>query len=406
SLKSEIHLGNPPVQVDYPYYAWLDDSDAQVTGDAVHQDDHSVTYLLPKCDACYFPSVAQVELAVCYMWKDKQEHGSHWSIGVSLTRFDDDDFPDSPYSPTTYEFTTTCYQPDIAYDFQTGDLYLTYTKPTTGQFGYGLCYRRFDRDTCLWSNENELWEQDLEHNAYTPRIDVGIVTDMDDYYQGDYNMVGIVYSGAGYDGDHDLDLYGVYWETSEPDYQNKADHHWELGSDRIYIPYLDIAPDSNGIHCYAVVYQRCVINQDYDYEVLEVNSISNTSPLRIYRYEDSDYVQPTVTIYYNTSTSGNHYSSISVLEETDVECWRARSVKVKLESGSEYGINNWYNTIDDYTITGDWNANNYNLPYNDDATYCGVSSAIIDKSNNKLWAGCCYDLNDYDDISASYGNTE
>ncbi|MFH1676728.1 MAG: hypothetical protein ABIC40_06850, partial [bacterium] len=120
---------------------------------------------------------------------------------------------------------------------------------------------------------------------------------------------------------------------------------------------------------------------------------------RIYRYDDRDFVQPTIAVHY--ASSSPHYSSICLLQQDEdtSTLWEARGVKVKLESGSEYSNSNWKD-ITSYDIVGYWQTG-----FIDDYS-CGVSSAIIDPSFNEMWGACGSILSLPGNIIAAYGDTE
>ncbi len=396
---------HPLYPVMHPLYAWLDQDSLEEWGVAIdleaHEHGEFITYKLVKVDACYFPGEEIIEMAICYTWKDFLDLPHAWDIGVTILRWVEGDFPGEPPSYSTWDWDISPgdgYEPDIAYDFKTGDLYITYVKDVD-EPGYNrwLHYRRYIRDAEEWSDEQCLVSDGSPHDAYNPRIDVGIVKDIHDDYSGDVNIVGIVYSGYGYNETNEYDLMGVYWAATEADNDSKWDHTWCAVLTGVHLPHIDIAFDSNGINYYGVVYTKVVGSAPF-YHVWEADNLGNEHR-RIYRYPDEPSVQATIAVNFKSSTDeDDQRASIGFFEgHPSSSVWQSRCMLIDTYSG-DYDNFDFFNL--NSSIEGTWTTDILEI------TFPGVATAILDKSSNDLWGGYCLWFDDLDDVRACYGNPE
>jgi len=399
AVSLEDEGASPPTRI--PVYRWLEnDTPSDGYGPAIDPDALGVgseTYKLPKADACYFPADDIIELAVCYVWVKSGANPTQ-EIGVTVSLWEDANFPEGdPDALSTWNWDispTEGFEPDIAYDTETGDLYVTYAKMVVAEHPRRLYYRRYDHGNETWSAENCLCSGGNPHDAYNPRIDVGIVTDIDENYSGDCNMVGIAYSGYHFDGDHTNDVCWVYWETSESDGSDKWESASDLGRSDVCLPYIDISPDSNSEHYFAVVWQE-YNSGDAHYEVYEVDNLHNTPVLIKRPSENHEGVQPSIAVHYDDVVDGDHEASICLMERTGQLVYQPYVMLIVLNDG--YYIGNSFFPLSP-TVSGSWSTAIVSLSWR------GVATAIIDTSDNYLWAGYAGSLSGLTNINAAYGN--
>ncbi len=297
-------------------------------------------YDCPKVDACYFynedhPEKSIIEVAVCYQVWDTDHND--WDIGFTTFRWELEDFPIGPPLPTQYSFVWDDtdddpgneqlgdYTPDIAYDNDTGDMYLVWMRfdPSLEEYPARLYYRWFDRDTGGWSTAREFYAS--PHNQWIPRIDVGFTN-----FFGDNRTVGVVYTSKGLYTEHpDLFFVGLaYTYTSESQqaplvFDTPIVNTAYTGENidlNAGLPQCEVAPNSDTENWGAITFVQEVYNDPEHhelgthYEVFVTDSISNAfTPVHESSNEPRG-ILPSIAIHpFDTE----HYASISYFEQID-----------------------------------------------------------------------------------------
>jgi hypothetical protein len=157
------------------------------------------------------------------MWKTPND--PDWGLGVSFLRWTQQRF----HGPGIPEPDSVCHLwlndgdehsewfPDIAFDFDTGDLYMAYT----GYYGpvdhpWKLYYRRFERAGIYeWTYSDPYLACDpaMNHNAWGPSIDVGWFSETGPFGPAE-PYVGIAYTAKWWQNDSSFRVAGNFWPTS------------------------------------------------------------------------------------------------------------------------------------------------------------------------------------------------
>lgn len=341
-----------------PWYSWLvvqggEESHTTAEGLALipeYGDNYFYEYNLPKCDAICFPThtspLGDIELAVCYQMRKvyNPQNKGKWVVGVTINSWQANPgyFPltepdqsrhwifGDPDGICQYRF------PDIAFDTYSGDLYLVYTfyEPL---FDHAIVYyHRFDRQTGEWNGPYGI--NGLDHGAWTPRIDIGLLEDPmvwppdPDEVE---NRVVVVYSAFG-EGEHygRWHPYLVSWEVDEGDGSKAEGYGFSLLSEKYEdynagLPVVDIAPNSNlyGTHKGAVVYVQQIAGDPWEpddpenvYRVHEIDNfmLGRTEIIYDAECEKCSSFDPSITIHYNEESEIN-IASVSWFESTKYE---------------------------------------------------------------------------------------
>jgi hypothetical protein len=348
TLEREDNTSDHPFK---PWFRWLDSSvpdegwgPARVAQRDVSDPDNETDYRNPKCAALwgdYF-----IELAVCYQIRNSEENDNEdWDIGVTRLLWYDDgqqyysQFPDlgpalridvvlndPPDQPQWDEM-----NPDIAYDYTNGDIYLVYENSETAGTPIDptlvrLKYRRFARNqinhrTGLWpANDGEWFAQTHEginaHNGYTPSIEVGLLDlSLVGVPQDDVNYVVIAYTSQL------LDHLGYHvcvtaWDTSTMNVSRDTSiqlRNPDFAGQNAGVPCVSITPPINQVNFAAIVFQQIVQTDAYGpvNRIYEVDMTNWNAPAFRWNYFD-------VQAAYIANHDDGLYPAIALHEETYV----------------------------------------------------------------------------------------
>jgi hypothetical protein len=294
-----------------PVFRWLDAADAQVNPNDPPRyvaerdfidDNNTFDYRALNCDSIFNvntqngsdlasnPYIIRVlEVVVCYQIRENPQ--DDWDIGVTELRwieyddpinnendYDDVDHfwekePSSRQDVIFDEWTDGIitdmdhdeYNPDIAYDFDNGDIYLVYTNVENNPNHQVLKYRYLQRNQAFPAINNENYAQDdiTGHNAFDPCIDIGKITVNNNPLFQDQQTVAIAYTSQFHDpggGRHKGFHVNVsYWPV---DY-SRVDHDFVAPMMNRNFPFvdaglpsLDIAPEWNATNGGVLTYTQ------------------------------------------------------------------------------------------------------------------------------------------------------
>jgi len=199
---------NDPAHPFKPVFRWLDSEDYDIDAvdnpmsyvcerDAINPFGETAEYRAVACDAAFNPDGSwllnieenSIEVVVAYMARNRSDvpNDDNWDIEVTALQWTGNDRFDFWEKPPTHRIIRVLpgaaidgfdqYNPDIAYDFELGAVYLTYTGQVDedGNFQH-LRYRHYERVTNAVSVEYNAQTTYPKHNGYDPSIDVGRIT--------------------------------------------------------------------------------------------------------------------------------------------------------------------------------------------------------------------------------------
>jgi len=173
----------------------------------------------PRGAGIFFPAWdnGTVEILFVIQWWDEQ--GEDWDLLIERHLYTPDEFANEDWNFPTQQtpaqfvrFNTEENEmaPDIAYDPETGDVYIVYTKeidPDTSKVYLRWGYRQYAGNAIQWTHEQEA--QDDTHNGTHPRIDIGRVTIFPFNYE---NIVAVAYINN--EDENNFRVHINYWPTS------------------------------------------------------------------------------------------------------------------------------------------------------------------------------------------------
>jgi hypothetical protein len=377
------------------------------------------TIRLPKVAACYFPDAdpAFIEVSIIFQFWD--ETSGDWEIGLVRMRFSPTNFPEMPLPYSMETIPDEDYadiQPDLAYDPNTGDLYVVSTIDYNNgdadlYFTWGV-RSTYDPTEVEWEESYIAQDpSDESLNSFSARIDIGEVG------FGDYEeqwMVAFVYTG--WNSTIGWQVRLNYWsldETYDPENYTPNDFGWD---DPLFhdfpagMPAIDIGPP--GSNHGAIVWNQAKSDEWSNSTVMYADTHDNyISYTRLHPDETwgaECSALPAVAVH-EYAGSGDYESSVSFLFCNDyvTGIWHAAAVLFTTEeeaSGVEIGHTQLIHMPS--PCLGKWDSgavveHNY-----------GVSTALTVYDNNywMLWSGFNPDPDAWvggpTSVWAAWGNTD
>jgi hypothetical protein len=464
-------------------YRWLQGDDEGSTGEmseigTVTGWDESATHRAPKCDAIFMLHTpiynSIIELAVCYQvrgipdddvdevlgenfhqnpqYPDPDPEGwgesnDDWDIGLTILRWTQEEFPEGQLQRIDYLIPDDGYlsqwgdfDPDLAYDHFSGDLYIVFSDAQTP----GGVDRVFVKcvkltrdnvhypwylDTTCWV-ENHGWVSGWpalvqpapggipDHNGHDPSIDIGL---LDFFIEGPPGQPGhwledrlwtaVSYTSqfeGGHCGYHvmaggwpDGDLSSrFFWPLRQSDPGNPALYELDSG-----LSCIDITPNQNDRNFAAVVFVQqeggdCYgpVMMVYEVDLFGLGQVIQPTPgvsnpyYRVTTEDFADGLFPSISLHYGTGTSGPFYASITYmaqiqesnglqpgvmrLEIEPVESLYPPKLRVNHEAA-------WGPYALDSVITGNYNISQ--IPFIEP----GMSTAILAFEGDYYWGVWC-----------------
>jgi len=316
---------------------------------------------LPKVAACHFAGADPqfIEISIIFQFWDEiepvnppQGWKENWETGLIRMWFDPDEFPSGgqPVNQTfetVKEYLDDSYlydniHPDIAYDPNTGDLYMISVVNNMGDAD--LFFTLGERDPIGLTTvkcEYIVFAQDTDDstlNSFSPRIDIGKIDFLD--YSGKW-MIAFAYTG------HNTDLgWHVrlnYWSLDEtgvdPENYRTNDIGW---ADPLFYPFpagmpvLDIGPP--GSNHAAMVWNQAKTDEWSNSTVMYADTHNGyISYTRLHPDPSWPAVcsaMPSVAVH-EYSGSGDYRASVSFLYCGDYVTGIWRPAAVRIETGEE-----------------------------------------------------------------------
>ncbi len=359
--------------------------------------ENAVDYRAPKCDAIcvVWGGTRIVELAVCYQvlnipqadiveqlgidffeletfpFKTETNTGVDWDIGLTVLRWHEADFPEGAVERKDYIIPDDDNNdplknrqwpdvtPDLAYDHETGDLFIFYSDADLDQAKQFLKYVFFRRDTHLTGELEEacwamgdgwftdqynsaLWplvvQTDTDHNGYTPSVDIGrldfytTINGLDWFWSENHKYVVVAYTSQ-FDSAHaGFDVVAGGWPITG----GQAGEGYSLRTMQVLrnptyaslnagLPSIDVSPNTNARNFAAVVYvqQEGVdgygpVMQVYEADLFGMGSIILADPdafQPIYTLNYADGLYPSISIHSESSQIGPFHASITYMAQ-------------------------------------------------------------------------------------------
>lgn len=428
---------------------------------------HQAEYRHPKCAALAYliDNETYVEVAVVYqvhglseseilsLHEDFDEfHGKDeydnpfnetntapgdWDIGITLLRWHIDDFPDDE-EPERYDFlipdTGFLSQypdtsPDVAYDFETGDLYIVYSKAET-PLGIEHSYIRYvwgERDDSppYWFKSDIIFEStwgdaghwprmvqtDFDHNGHTPSVEIGLLDffvhvegpQPDHYWVEDKRWICIAYTSQ-FDGFHaGYHVIAGGWNLEFAGWQDRVFLDLrcpELENLNAGLPCIAVTPVASARNFAAVVLSQVAGSDGYGpiLRVFEVDLFGIGTLVDIDSWFEvpspdnhADCLFPAIALHKTLTSEGPFSTSITYMaQEPEMNLLHPAMISMEIEL-----------TIDDYnepylevdrtvignaevlsnvTITGNYNISQ--IPFIDP----GVSTSLVATLDGEYWA--------------------
>ena len=425
-------------------------------------------YRSVACDAIYDgyglinPGHETLEVVVCYTVRNIQgdpNNQNDWDVAVTALQWLDPvgtnfweqeplrtDFMFPNYSSGIYWYETPDqtigtreqldeFNPDIAYDFSNGDVYLVYSNAEDNHINIRLKYRRYDRLTSSYSREYYAQTKNPPYdmtNGYDPSIDVGLIT----YPPGLQTLrtVAIGWTSQwGYFADGTGPQTGFHVNvTTWPTELGDMDHptSFSLDNPELYpdgsaikfnsagLPSVDIAPAQNALRGACLTYtqelrpdgfgmrtQVYVVRflgalTDLDHHIRVGPSALDDDASLIY----DDGMYSSIGLW-RTDNETNVRASVSYMSQHDHDnVLTFRAARVNLSTGA---VENEFFADEQSQIIGNWNYSD--IPFLNP----GISSAlVVDTGNppflNNYWAAWCVRTEmepPPDIVRAAWGNT-
>ena len=362
-----VSLNYDSANGDVMNYAWLKDGStmpikAGTIGSAGGQN---VEYRCPRVAAIHVAKDpvgdSEIILAVAYQ---SRIVGYDWHINLWIVKWTQSNFPlGNPTSFAIPFFNDSGNQmfPDIAFDFDSTDLYLAYTAYDSDLDQWLIEYRHIYRYSAYqWNAAGPYFACNPNHgqNAWLPRIDVGYLQPSG--YEYAEPFVGIVYTAMNYDDRAHYSVAVNYWAVSDGDanheyydtmFYNSTYSDYDAG-----LPDIDISPNNSpGVFYFGIVYVQAV-PAHHAYEVWLATSFNGTLyPIANPLHTDYENISPSIALHYGDQY--DHYASVSMLEDgtnsTPVGPYHAFATIVDLDDGTQ-SLNQGWVPVSTTDIVGTW----------------------------------------------------
>ncbi len=454
SLEGALDPGTP-TDID-----WVTERDNDSSGT------HVALYRSVSCDAIYrynFQTLTyDVELAICYAvrgipkWEVDDllgenfggggEYNSDWDIGLTVLRWDDQNpFPIAEPARTDFlipdgdeggvaESQYADFDPDVAYDHFSGNLYLVWS---SGETPWGVDWRllqyvEFTRDlqnyelVPRWdgSGWNSGWPRDVQattgHNGHDPCIDIGYL----DLFQYPNWIEGQIWVVIAYTSQFESSHGGFHvmaggWRIDDWEHRMYMPVRFREEGELEYseldsgLPSVDLTPNSNPRNFAALVFVQNTGSDGYGpkmrvYEadlfglgtMLVPKPDSNTGAFTLVPspedYLGGDGLFPAIALHKETETEGPFRASITFVAQAP-QSNELKAAVTRLEITPQVNLNPPYLTASHEFVWGPWTvpgalsdiSGNYNfsqLPFLDP----GISSSVvIEPTGERYWAAWC-----------------
>ncbi len=463
-----------------------------VTAREIDDPENAVDYRAPECDAiCIHGSFGDVvELAVCYQVlgvpqaeinvqlgndffqgggldpKPETNTADDWDIGLTVLRWENPaQFPTGAPDRKDYIIPDDDYDrqwpdvtPDLAYDHNTGDLFIFYSDADLEQNKQYLKYVFFRRDTLLTDELREAcwhmnagwftdqynlarWplvvQTDLEHNGYMPSVDIGLmdfyttVNGEDWFWSENHRYVVVAYTSQFHSNHAGYDVVAGGWPITE----GQAGQGYSLRSMQVLrnpafaslnagLASIDVSPNTNARNFAAVVYvqQESVdgygpVMQVYEADLFGMGSIimgNSDAFYPIYTPNYADGLYPAISIHSESGYSGPFHASITYMAQDaesdtlhpaacrlEIQVHEQPHLTPKLTSTHSFA---WGPSVFDNTNTITGNYNITQIPFINP----GVSTQILSYGAQYYWAAWCERIEMEPPpvvIYGTYGNT-
>jgi hypothetical protein len=369
-------------------------------------------YRAPAVAAIFDPSgdvygAPGIEVVVAYEYRDDTVDET-WRVGVTALHWYGDELVDwwtkEPTERFDYDIELPEYlpdndehNPDIAYNYRNGDVFMVYSEYQLDSDQEFIKYRHFHREhpNSYFSDEFLIGRYATNpHNGYSPSIDVGLIN-IDGI--GDLNMVAVTYTSQFHtqqpiDPPHvGYHLCGMGWSTDVPDINQPSfqvrheQNYWRDAG----LSFVDIAPYDNTTH-----FVTCTYTQ-----VTGADGFGPTTSVMVVNWFGSaaDLLQHRTVNDLDLTTDDGMYSSIAIHNDLGGECWG--SVNYLAQANDGQNQNGWHPRVSrlqlDHFPTEQVNNEiagtnpivfgNYNIsdiPFQNP----GVSTAIMTNNADLYWA--------------------